>query len=345
MSRHPCRLCRAALVLFTAVIVLSSGTLAAQALQKDVRMMLDWIIQGTHAPFFVAQQKGYYKDGGLNVTIDAGKGATNVAVSVASNVYNFGWVDLPTMIKFNAQNPSSPLIAVYISFDDTPLAVITLKSKNIRKPADLNGAKIAGGPGTAVHDTISILLKAAQAENVKINWLPVQPQLFGPMVARGEADGTAGFTNSNIPALLEVGIKLEDIYPVRYADFGADLYGIALVTTKKYAEENPEVVRGMVKALNKGTIDTIKDPAAALKLMKSRDPMMKDDIEKVRLEIALGLTNTKWVQQNGLSVVQPERMKRMIDSVVAAYSLPNAPKPEDVYTDKFLPPVDERKVN
>ena len=55
---------------------------------------MDWIIQGTHAPFFVAQQKGYYKDAGLNVQIDAGKGATNVAVSVAGGVYDFGWVDM-----------------------------------------------------------------------------------------------------------------------------------------------------------------------------------------------------------------------------------------------------------
>ena len=37
--------------------------------------------------------------------IDAGKGATNVAVSVAGSVYDFGWVDMPSMIKFNAQNP------------------------------------------------------------------------------------------------------------------------------------------------------------------------------------------------------------------------------------------------
>lgn len=317
---------------------------AAQAQLKDVRMMLDWVIQGTHAPFFVAQEKGYYKSNGLNVTIDGGKGATNVAVSVASGVYNFGWVDIPTMIKFNAQNPTAPLIATYISFDETPLAVITLKSKNLRKPADLDGARIAGGPGTAVHDTISILLKAAKAENVKINWLSVQPQLFGPMVVRGEADGTGGFTNSNIPALLEVGIKLDDIYAIKYSDFGADLYGIALVTTKKYADENPDVVRAMVKSLNKGTIDTIKDPAAALKLMKARDAMMKENIEKVRLDIALGLTNTPWVQKNGLSVVQPDRLKRTIASVVEAYKLPTTPKPEDIYTDKYLPPVAERMV-
>ena len=344
MFQYARRAIRNFAILLAALTAVNFAASGAHAQQKDIRMMLDWIIQGTHAPFFVAQEKGYYKEGGLNVTIDAGKGATNVAVSVASNVYTFGWVDLPTMIKFNAQNPGAPLIGVYISFDETPLAIITLKSKNIRKPADLNGAKIAGGPDTAVHDTISILLKAANAENVKINWLPVQPQLFGPMVARGEADGTAGFTNSNIPALLDVGFKLEDIYAVKYSDFGADLYGIALVTTKKYADENPDTVKAMVKALNKGTIDTIKDPAAALKLMKTRDPMMKEDVEKVRLDIALGLTNTPWVQKNGLSVVQPDRMKRMINSVVAAYALPVTPKPEDVYTDKFLPPAAERMV-
>jgi NitT/TauT family transport system substrate-binding protein len=182
------------------------------------------------------------------------------------------------------------------------------------------------------------------AEHVKINWLAVQPQLFGPMVAKGEADGTGGFTNSNIPAFLDVGFKLDDLNVLKYSDFGADLYGLALVTTKKFADENPETVRAMVRGLNKGTIDTIKDPASALKLMKTRDPMMKADVEQVRLNIALSHTNTPWVQKNGLSTVQPERLQRTIASTVEAYGLPNTPKPEDVYVDKFLPPASERIV-
>jgi NitT/TauT family transport system substrate-binding protein len=326
------------------VLALALLSAPASAQRKDVKMMLDWVMQGTHAPFFVAQEKGYYKEAGLNVTVEAGKGAGNVAVVVASGTFDFGWIDMPTMIKFNAQNPNTPLIATYISFDDSPLAVITLKSKNIRTVKDLNGRKIAGGPGTAVHDTISVLLKAAKAEDVKINFLAVQPQLFGPMVARGEADGTAGFTNSNIPALLDVGIKLEDIHPIRYADFGANMYGLTLATTRAYAEKNPDTVRAFVRAVNKATIDTIKDPAGALKIIRAKDPMMKENIEKVRLDIALGLTNTAWVKKNGMSVVQPQRLKQTIDSVVDAYKLPSAPRPEDVYTEKFLPPVAERMV-
>jgi NitT/TauT family transport system substrate-binding protein len=317
----------------------------AQAETKNVKLMMDWIIQGTHAPFFVAQQKGYFKDAGVIVdAIDAGKGATNVAVSVASGAYQFGWVDLPSMIRFNAMNPSSPLIAVYISFDDSPLAVVTRADAGIRKPADLNGKKIAGGPGTAVHDTISILLNAAHAGNVIVDWVNVQPQLFGPMLKRGDVDGTGGFTNSNIPAALDVGFKMSDLFVLKYSDFGANMYGLTLVTTKKFADENPDTVRGVVAALNHGTKDTIADPDAALALMQQRDPMMKMDIEKIRLGLALDLTKTKHVVDDGLSVVDPKRLMFTIDAIAEAYKLEVKPDPDTVYTEKFLPPLSERKL-
>ena len=329
--------------LLTALVAVLACAGAASAETANVKIMMDWIIQGTHAPFFVAQSKGYFKAAGVTVdALDPGKGATNVAVSVAGGVYQFGWVDLPSMIRFNAQNPSSPLIAVYMSFDGSPLAVITRKDAGIRKPADLEGRKIAGGPGIAVHDTISVLLKAAHAENVKINWVAVQPQLFGPMLKRGDVDGTGGFTNSNIPAMLEIGFALNDLFILKYSDFGADMYGLALVTPKKFADENPGTVRGVVKALNQGTRDTIASPQKALEVLTARDSMMRPDIEKVRLDIALGLTDTPYVASHGLSSVTAEKLKTTIDAMVEAYGLPRSPDPATVYTDAFLPPAAER---
>src|SRR6266446_3027552 len=322
-----------------------ASVVAAKAETKNVKIMMDWIIQGTHAPFFVAQDKGYFKADGVTVdTIDAGKGATNVAVSVAGGVYQFGWVDLPSMIRFNAANPATPLIAVYVSFDESPLAFITRKAAGIRKPADLDGKKIAGGPGTAVHDTASILFKAAHAENVKVNWVAVQPQLFGTLFKRGDVDGTGGFTNSNIPAILEMGFTMDDLFVLKYSDFGADMYGLALVTRKKFADENPQTTRAVVKALNQGTRDTIAAPQKALDLLKARDPMMKMEIEKIRLDLALGLTNTPHVANTGLSSVTPEKLGKTIDAVVAAYGLTGTPAAESVYTDRYLPPAAERMV-
>ncbi len=326
-----------------AVASLVAAVAPAHAEVKNVKITMDCIIQGTHAPFFIAQEKGYFKDGGVSVdAIDKGNGATNVAVTVGSGAYQFGWVDMPSMILFNAKNPTTSLIAVYVSFDESPLAFITRKAAGIRTPADLDGKKIAGGPGTAVHDTSSILFKAAHAENVKVNWVAVQPQLFGPMFKRGDVDGTGGFTNSNVPAILEMGFTMDDLFVLKYSDFGADMYGLALVTRKKFADENPETTRAVVKALNQGTRDTIAAPQKALDLLKARDPMMKMDIEKIRLDLALGLTNTAHVASAGLSSVTSEKLKKTIDSVVAAYGLTNTPDPTSVYTDRYLPPAAER---
>src|SRR3954447_21932826 len=101
------RLRRAVSVAWMATLALLVPANVASVQTKTVRIMLDWIIQGTHAPFFVAQEKGYFKNAGVIAEASgAGKGARNVAVSVASGVYQLGWFDLPSIIKFNAQNPA-----------------------------------------------------------------------------------------------------------------------------------------------------------------------------------------------------------------------------------------------
>ncbi len=325
--------------------VLLAGALSAapaMAAPTNINVTLDWIVQGTHAPFFVAEKNGDYARENLAVKVDPGPGGTNICVNVAGGAYQFGLVDLPTMIKFDAQNPSTPLVAVYMYFDDSPLAIVSHKSAGIKTPADLNGKRIAGGPGITVHDTISVLFKAAHVTGVEPVWISVAPQLFGPMFKRNEVDGLGGFTNSQIPATLELGYKMEDLNVLKYSDFGANFYGLALVTTRKYAEDHPDVVRGLVKAVNEGVKQTIADPDKGLAVLAARDPMMNLPIEKIRLNIALGLIDTPSVRAHGLSSVTPERLHETIDAIMSAYNLGTPPAADTIYTDKFLPPVADR---
>ena len=327
-------------VLFAAVALCGP----AVAAPTNVSLTLDWIVQGTHAPFFVAEKSGAYAAENLAVKVDPGPGGTNICVNVAGGAYQFGLVDLPTMIKFDAQNPATPLIAVYMYFDDSPLAIVSHKSAGIKTPADLQGKRIAGGPGITVHDTISVLFKAAHVTGVEPIWVSVAPQLFGPMFKRNEVDGLGGFTNSQIPATLELGYKMEDLNVLKYADFGANFYGLALVTTRRYAEEHPDVVRGLVKAVNTGVKETIADPDKALSVLTARDAMMNLPIEKIRLGIALGLIDTPHVRADGLSTVTDARLHETIDAVIDAYDLGTTPAPDTIYTDKFLPPIADRKL-
>ncbi len=71
--------------LLLSMTVVTVSTVAHAAETKNVKIMMDWLIQSTHAPFFIAQEKGYYKAEGVTVdAIDAGRGATNVATAVAA---------------------------------------------------------------------------------------------------------------------------------------------------------------------------------------------------------------------------------------------------------------------
>lgn len=330
------------LILGHLAIIAGLFSAPAQAAPTPVSFTLDWIVQGTHAPFFVAEQSGAFARQNLAVHIDPGGGGTNVCVSVAGGAYQFGLVDMPTMIKFNAANPANPLLAVYMLFDDSPLAIVSHKSAGIHTPADLNGKRIAGGPGITVHDTISILFRAAHVTGIEPDWISVSPQLFGPMFKRNEVDGLGGFTNSQIPATLEMGYKMDELNVLKYSDFGANPYGLAIITTARFAAEHSDTVRGFVAAVNEGVKQTVAAPAKALAVLAARDPMMNGDIEKIRLNLALDLVDTPYVAAHGLSAVTPARLKETIDSVVDAYALPISPAPDSIYTDRFLPPAADR---
>jgi NitT/TauT family transport system substrate-binding protein len=312
--------------------------------QPNLAVMLDWVIQGTHAPFFVAERNGYYKQAGLTVRFDPGKGAGAVCAMIASGAYPIGYADVPTIAQFDARNPpDKALVAIYVSFDETPLALVGLKKSGIRTVADINGKRIATPANSATVYSLPILLKAAHAQGVTVNWQFVAPQLMAPMLVRGETDLLGGFTNSQIVAVRELGVPMPDIQVLRFADY-VHMYGLALFTTKKFADANPKTLAAFVRAVNKGMLDTIADPEAAIALMKQRDPMMHSDLELERLNIALGHTVTNHVREYGLSSVTTARMQETIDDVNAAQPLPRKLTVADIWTDRFLPPAAERKL-
>lgn len=304
--------------------------------------MLDWLVQGTHAPFFVAQSKGYFKRQGVTVAVDPGRGSPATSVAVASGAYQFGWVDLPMMVKFNAQNPSTPLVAVYVGFDASPLAIISRKASGIRTAADLAGKKVVGGPGNAVYDTFSAYLAAARSPGTAVEWVPLTPQLFGPLLAQGRVDALGGFTNSIIPAALEAGLRLEDLSVLRYSDVGIDSYGLALVTTRRFAEQHPQTVKAVVAGLNQGLRDTIAQPEEALQILKRHDPLLNLAIERVRLQLAIDLTRTPYTSAHGLSAVTSDRLRKTLELAVPPGSAATPPVLASIFTDRFLPAPSER---
>ena len=110
-----------------------------------VKFTLDFRITGQTSPFFLAQSKGYYKDEGLDVSIDVGAGSVTSITRIASGVYQMGLGDISSLVEFNAQNPGTPVVqAVYQYYNRAPFVIIGRKDRGISHDfRSLEGKKIA----------------------------------------------------------------------------------------------------------------------------------------------------------------------------------------------------------
>src|SRR5262249_58550952 len=117
--------------LLAAAMVMIAG--AAQA-QTAIRFTLDFVLQGPQAPFFLAQERGYFAQNGVSLTaLDAGRGSGDTVNRVASGAYEMGFGDLNALIEFNAKNPGREIPAVLMVYDEAPFAIITLRNRNIAR--------------------------------------------------------------------------------------------------------------------------------------------------------------------------------------------------------------------
>src|ERR1700756_5867740 len=98
------------------------------AAADKVVLMLNWYVYGEHAPFYYGKEKGFYADEGIDLEIQEGRGSATVTQVVAANGVQFGYVDVPTMMR--ATIKGAPVMAVGVALRTTPMSAMGFASKN-----------------------------------------------------------------------------------------------------------------------------------------------------------------------------------------------------------------------
>jgi len=314
----------------------------AQAL-TDVKFTLDWALQGNYAMWSLAIDNGYFAREGLKVTMDRGFGSGDTVVKVAAGAYDIGFADTNALVKFDADNPDKPVISFMQIYDNTLSAIVALKSKHITTPQDLVGKTLGAPDGEGSRLLFPAFARANKLDTSTIKWISVTPQMRETLLMQGQLDAITGFISTAVINLKAAGIAADDIVTMPYAEYGLDLYGNGLIATAAYEAKNPKVLAGFVRATLAGLRDMLRDPKAAMVSLKKRDPLLNDAVELERLQLILDRAMlTPFVKANGFGSVVPERMARAITVNAEAFGVANPPKPEMIYTTKFLPPQSER---
>jgi NitT/TauT family transport system substrate-binding protein len=322
------------------------GAAGAALAQTPVKFTLDWRFEGPAAPFTVALDKGYFKAEGLDVTIDTGSGSRESIPRVASGTYDIGAGDVNSLIRFRDENPTIDLKAVMMVYDRPPFAIVGRKSKGISAdPKSLAGKKFGAPAADGAYAQWPIFKSVNKLDDSSMKFENVGFPVREPMLASGDVDAVFGFSFSVFMNLKSRGLPVDDIVLMLMSDHGVELYGNVLMVSPKFAAEKPDAVKGFIKAVTKGLRDTIADPAAATATVIKRNDVAKAEVEKERLELSLKQNFvTPWVKANGYGGIDKARFAKSIDQIGLTFTFKNKPKVEDVFTEAFLPPPADRRV-
>jgi NitT/TauT family transport system substrate-binding protein len=321
-------------------------TFSAPAMsQTRIRFALDWSPGSYHTPFLIALYKGYYKAEGLDVTIDRGKGSAEVVRQLASGVYEMGHPDINVIINFNARNPAQAFPMVMMGYEQIPSGIFALKKSGITKPAELEGHTLGATVNDSTFRLWPLFAKHANFDHNKVQIKSIDPSLREALLAKGEVDSITGQVFRSMLDLRARGVPDDQVVGFMYKDYGLDLYGNGVAVSRSFMRENPEAVKGFLRATIKGVKDMISDPKMAIEMLVRYEPLVNPQIEAERLKLALSCCiYTDNVRKGGYGGVDMERLKRSIALVVQGDNLPRSPAPEEVFDASFLPPVADRKL-
>ncbi|WP_245416905.1 ABC transporter substrate-binding protein [Undibacter mobilis] len=333
---------RSFLVAAAAVIGLTAPLLAPApaAAQTKLKMVLNWKYQGPQGWFFLAEDRGYFKKAGIDIQMDQGNGSGAPIPLVANGTYDVGFGDINALIQFAATKPAEAPIAVYVMYNQPPFTVAVRADSPIKSPKDFEGKKLGGAAGDGALKLFPALCKIAKIDCTKIEVTNMQPNLREQMLMNKQVDGVFGYVNTIRFSAKLMGVADKDIRYINFGDYGMNLYSNAIIVSKKLVAEKPEVVKGLIAAINQGLQDALKDPDAAIAAVAKREPLIKPDVEKDRFMATLhDEMNAPEIAKIGLGNVDKERLKKSIDILVEANGLTRTPTVDEIFTDKFIPPV------
>lgn len=261
---------------------------------KDVSIMLDWYPNAVHSFLYIAKEKGYFEEEGLNVEIQFPANPTDPINLAAAGKITLGISYQPDVIIARAnQNVNIKSVGAIVR---SPLnRVIFMEDSEIQSPKDLEGKKV-GFPGIPLNESlIQSMVKADGGNPDNVEMIDVGFEL-GSSIVSEKVDAVIGaYINHEVPVLEHEGHKTRHINPT---DFDVpSYYELVAVTSDKTWEKEQETIKAFWRAATKGYEYTAENPKDALNiLLNSQDEVnfpLVEEVEVKSLDILLPLMESE----------------------------------------------------
>lgn len=293
---------RAASALAVAALLLASSMLPVRAEGEVVKasVRLKWLAQAQFAGFYVGVAKGFYKEQGIDLTINPG-GPNLVAENlVAGGSDQFGLSGGEESLLASREK-GLPVVGIGVMHQKTPYGYVVLNDSGIKKFADIRGKKVS----TFFTGTQFVLYSMLGSQGIKQSEVTVIPQQVSmtPFI-KHEVDMAAVTYYNEYLVLKEQGIT--DLTLFAPEDFGVTVPRDTLITSEKMIAEQPAVVQGFMTATLKGWKYALQHPAEAIDILMKAAPGLERPHQEGMLAEAGKLMIWGKGQTEGLGVIDPE---------------------------------------
>lgn len=329
----------------SAALAASSLWATASAAQdlKPVRFSLDFVHQGVHAFYYRALQEGYFEEEGLNVMIDQGEGSAATVTRIMSGAYDAGFGDINAIIQQAALNLGDQPVMVYQIYSRAPFVMVTRKDGKIQSLADLPGTLLGGPAGSPTLRLFPGFARSNGIDPDTIEYMNMAPNLQEQLMVRGDIDGTLVFNVSAYINLIRMNEDPDDYNWFTFADNGLDVYSNGVMVSQAMLQDSPEAVTGLVRAINRATVEIVANPQLGIDAMVAVEPLLDADLELQRLNFAIDeLMQAEETLAMGLGEVDDAKLAAAISVISEAYELESEPDASAVYDRQFLPDASER---
>jgi NitT/TauT family transport system substrate-binding protein len=313
------------LALFAVLLVAGN----AQALD-NVTLITDFGYNGRHAYFFVAIEKGYYKEADLDVKVVRGQGSVDAIRQVGANNAIVGFADAGSLVLARG-NDQIPVKLVSIVYARPPQGIFCREDSGFKQPKDLEGASIANPAGGATVDMFPIYAKAAGFDANKVKWVVAGSDALPGLLASNRVPCVGQFTVGE--PLLRMQAAPAKLVRFAFADAGVNFYGNGIIATDTTIASKPDLVRRFVGATIRGMKDAFADPEEAGRIMHKYHPAVEVAVAKGETEAVAELAQVK---DQPLGTIDPARVQQTIDAITSVFKLKTPVTVNDVYAPGFV---------
>src|SRR5258707_6251674 len=253
---------------FATALVWTALAVAPAAAADKVVLMLNWYVYGEHAPFYYGKAKGIYAAEGIDLEIQEGRGSAATTQAVPATTADFGYVDVPTMMR--AAMKGAPVVATGVLLQTSPMSAMGFVEKNIKKPEDIKGKTVAITPADSMTQIWPLFLKKTGLKEGDFQIVSGDAQTKLNAVINGQADLLLGYVMDQSMKIKDATGK--DVYPIKFADYGVNLVSSGIVVNTDYLKAHQDIVRRMMAASTKAIEAAVKDPKGAAQAILNANP-------------------------------------------------------------------------